>query len=231
MPLVSFNPTKARLVIEEGKGRVLVMKVVVAKGESVKLTTGGKLEELAGVLRVRECKPDAVQENGKGAGSLVFVAPTGPGKELQAARFQINILMLARNFDALLQVALSGRLPTKFFVSAGERVSRKETKGLSYRKEPGGQTKIWDNKAFRSLLVTNFVMILPISIPESRHPASGNTEPAPGDAPASSSQVAELANDLAVFESQTHHALVAIVTLFAVVAVFALVYSVMQLLR
>src|ERR1700674_782570 len=136
MPLVSFNPTKARLVIEEGKESVLVMKVVAAKGESVELASGGKLELLTGVLRVRECKADAGQ--GKGVGSLVFVAPSGPGEE-QAAKFQINILMSAKKFDALLQVALSGRLPTKFFVNAGERVSRTVTKGLSYRKGPEGQ--------------------------------------------------------------------------------------------
>lgn len=233
MPLVSFNPTKARLVIEEGKESVLVMKVVAAKGESIELATGGKLEQLTGVLRVRECKPDAGHGNGKGVGSLVFVPPSGPGEEPQAARFQINVLMSAKKFEALLQVALSGRLPTKFFVNAGERVSRAETKGLTYRKETEGRTKIWDNKSFRSLLVTSFVVILPISISERRPPASGNPEPEPAsaDTTASSSQVAELADDLAVFQSETHHTLVAIVTLFAVAAVLALIYNAVQLLR
>src|SRR5271167_2289437 len=187
MPLVSFNPTKARLVIEEGKESVLVMKVVAAKGESVKLATGGRLELLTGVLRVRECKADAGQGNRKGVGSLVFVPPSGPGEVRQAAKFQINILMSAKKFDALLQVALSGRLPTKFFVNAGERVSRTATKGLNYRKGPEGRTKIWDNKSFRSLLVTHFVVILPISISERQHAASESAEPASIDATASSS--------------------------------------------
>jgi hypothetical protein len=231
MPLVSFNPTKARLVIEEGKESVLVMKVVVAKGESVELATGGKLESLTGVLRVREYKADTGQGNGKGIGSLVFVPSSGPGKEQQAAKFQINILMSAKKFDALLQVALSGRLPTKFFVSAGERVSRAATKGLSYRKGPKGQTKIWDNKSFRSLLVTNFVLILPISVSERQHAVTGNAEPDSIDETASSSQVAELADDLAAFQSQTHHILVAIVMLFAVSAILVLIYNVIQLLR
>jgi hypothetical protein len=229
MPLVSFNPTKARLVIEEGKDSVLVMKVVAAKGESVELATGGKLELLTGVLRVRECKADAGQ--GKGVGSLVFVAPSGPGQEQQAAKFQINILMSAKKFDALLQVALSGRLPTKFFVNAGERASRTATKGLNYRKGPEGRTKVWDNRSFRSLLVTNFVVILPISISERQHAASGNAEPASIGATASSSQVAELADDLAVFQGETQHVLMVIVTLFAVTAVLALIYNVVQLLR
>jgi hypothetical protein len=139
--------------------------------------------------------------------------------------------MSAKKFDALLQVALSGRLPTKFFVSAGERVSRAATKGLSYRKGPKGQTKIWDNKSFRSLLVTNFVLILPISVSERQHAVTGNAEPESIDETASSSQVAELADDLAAFQSQTHHILVAIVMLFAVSAILVLIYNVIQLLR
>ena len=40
MPLVGFTPTKARLVLEENKESVLVMKVTLAKGESVALATG-----------------------------------------------------------------------------------------------------------------------------------------------------------------------------------------------
>jgi hypothetical protein len=229
MPLVSFNPTKVRLVIEEGKESVLVMKVVAAKGESVELATGGKLELLTGVLRIRERKADAGQRNRKGVGSLVFVAPSGTGEEQQAAKFQINILMSAKKFDALLQVALSGRLPTKFFLDAGEGVSRTATQGLSYRMGPAGRTKIWDNKSFRALLVTNFVVILPISISERQHAASGTAEPASIHPMASSSQVAELADGMAVFQSQMHFTLVAIVTLFAVTAVLVLIYNMVQL--
>jgi hypothetical protein len=231
MPLVSFSPTKVRLVIEEGKESVLVMKVVAAKGESVELATGGKLELLTGVLRIRERTADAGQGNGRGVGSLVFVAPSGIGEDQQAAKFQINILMPAKKFDALLQIALSGRLPTKFFVDAGERVSRAVTKGLSYRMGPAGRTKIWDNKSFRSLLVTNFVVILPISISERRRTASGDAEPGSIEPTASWSQVAELADDLTVFQSQAHHMLVAIVTLFMVTAVLVLIYTMVQLFR
>ena len=231
MPMVSFNPTKVRLVIEADRESVLVMKVVAAKGESVELATGGKLELLTGVLRIRERKADAEQDNGRGVGSLVFVPPSGTGEEQQAAKFQINILMSPKKFDALLQVALSGRLPTKFFVDAGERVSRTATKGMSYRMGPEGRTRIWDNKSFRSLLVTNFVAILPISIPERRHAVAENVDPASVDATASSRQVAELADDLTVFQSQTHHMLVAIVTLLIVAAVLLLVYTMAPLFR
>ena len=96
---------------------------------------------------------------------------------------------------------------------------------------PEGRTKVWDNRSFRSLLVTNFVVILPISISERQHAASGNAEPASIGATASSSQVAELADDLAVFQGETQHVLMVIVTLFAVTAVLALIYNVVQLLR
>jgi len=53
MPLVAFKPTKARLVIEQGRESVLVMRVVVAKGETVALAAGGRLEAITGFLRIR----------------------------------------------------------------------------------------------------------------------------------------------------------------------------------
>lgn len=231
MPLVAFKPTKARLVIEDSKESVLVMKIVLAKGESVELATGGKLETITGVLRVRQRKADTAPSNDRGIGSLVFVDPSGADVGLQTAKFQINISMSAKKFNALTQVALAGRLPSKFFVDAGERVSRMETKGLSYRTGPQGRTKIWDNKSFRTMVVTNFLVILPISVPEPPVSSSGDAESSAIESTASYAQVAELADDLAVFHSQTHHILIAIVTLFAVMAVLALLYNVVQFLH
>jgi hypothetical protein len=116
MPLVSFKPTKARLVIEEGKDSVLVMKVAVAKGETVELSTGGRLEALSGTLRVRERKTNAIRSNGNAIGSLIFIDETGYGQQFSPAKFQINLGMAAEKFEPLLRVALSGRLPNKFFV-------------------------------------------------------------------------------------------------------------------
>src|SRR5437660_5018174 len=113
MPLVGLTPTKARLVIEENKESVLVMKVLLAKGESVELSTGGKLQALGGVLRVREVRADKWQGNARSVGSMVFVDGGNAGAE--SAKFQINISMSAKKFQALLKVALSGRLPSKFF--------------------------------------------------------------------------------------------------------------------
>jgi len=223
MPLVGFTPTKARLVLEESKESVLVMKVALAMGESVELATGGKLQALTGVIRVRERKTDKWQGNGKGVGSLVFV---DAGRDAQeSAKFQINISISTKKFDALLEVAISGRLPSKFFVDAGEKVSRTETRGLTYRMAPEGRTKVWDNKSFAFLPVTNFVAIIPISVPEPPPAPSADADQSPFESQASYGQVIELAEELAVFRSETNHTLMAIVWLFAALGLLALLFG------
>ncbi|HEY5310680.1 MAG TPA: hypothetical protein VIK97_19350, partial [Casimicrobiaceae bacterium] len=70
MPLVGFRPTKARLIIEDSKPSVLVMKVVVYAGDTVRLATGDRLEELAGVLRIRS-NDNGARNGAKDLGSLV----------------------------------------------------------------------------------------------------------------------------------------------------------------
>ena len=229
MPLVSFTPTQARLVLEEDKESVLVMKVVLAKGEGVELANGGELQALAGVLRVRERKAERWTGNGKGVGSLVFV-DAGQGAAQGSASFQINISMSTKKFDSLLSVALSGRLPSKFFIDAGEKISRTETRGLGYRLGPKGRAKTWDNKLFPSLVVTNFTAILPITIPEHVLPPSQSDGGlSPLDLPASHGQVSDLAEELTLFRSETHYMLIIIVSLFAVTALLILVYNVARL--
>ena len=49
---------------------MLVMKVALAKGETVELATGGRLESLIGVLRIRERKTNGTRGNGA-IGSLI----------------------------------------------------------------------------------------------------------------------------------------------------------------
>ena len=77
MPLVGFRPTKARLVIEDGRESVLVMKVVLDAEDAVELSAGGTLAALTGVLRIRE-RRNGAGNGGKPIGSMVYVAETGP---------------------------------------------------------------------------------------------------------------------------------------------------------
>jgi hypothetical protein len=230
MPLVSFKPTKARLVIEEGKDSVLVMKVAVAKGETVELAAGRKLESLSGVLRIRERKTNGSRGNGA-IGSLIYIEETGRGPDLAPAKFQINLGMAADKFEPLLRVALSGRLPNKFFIDAGERVSAGETRGLSYGLRSDVRTKIWDTASFRTLPVTNFAMILPIEVPEPRENGAPPPESWPVESMATNAQVAELVDDLLVFQSETRNMLYAMVAVVAVAVVLALVFGLVQLVR
>ncbi len=231
MPLVSFKPTKARLVLEEGKDSVLVMKVAVSKGEIVELSTGGRLETLSGVLRIRERKASPAKTNGSAIGSLVFIDESGRGQDYCPAKFQINLGMAAEKFEPLLRVALSGRLPNKFFVDAGERVSARETRGLSYGLRRDGRTKVWDTSSFRSLPVTNFAMILPIEVAEPRENGVVMSDPYPIESMATNAQVAELVDDLLVFQSETRNTLYAVVAVVGVVVLLALVFSLVLLFR
>jgi hypothetical protein len=230
MPLVSFKPTKARLVIEESKDSVLVMKVTVAKGETVELSTGGRLDALAGVLRVRERAANGAMANGA-IGSLIFVEQTGRGPEHAAAKFQINLGIASEKFEPLLRVALSGRLPDKFFIDAGERMPKGETRGLTYGLRQDLRVKVWDTALYRALPVTNFAIILPIEVPEPRESGGPVPESYPVESMATNAQVAELVDDLLVFQSETRNTLYALMAVVGVVAVLALVFGLAVLFR
>ncbi len=172
MPLIGLRPTKARLVMEENRDSVLVMKVVLDDDEAIELSTGGALNDMGGVLRIRERKSNG---NG-GLGSVVYVA-SGGDPRTSPAKFQVNVGMSPDKFTTLLRAANAGRLPAKFIVEAGARKGA-DAKALDYRKRSGVRVKVWDNHAFRVLPVTNFVMILPIGPgDEDRRPRSSRILP------------------------------------------------------
>jgi hypothetical protein len=231
MPIVGFKPTKVRLVIEQTRESVVVMKVVAAAGESVELAMGGRLEVLSGVLRIREQKSDRPRKDGRAIGSLVFIEATGRGEERSPAKFQIDIAMSEKKFDALLNVAISNRLPSKFFVQAGERISPRETRGMTYVMRARGRTKRWDNRAYRSLPVTNFSMILPIVVPDAEAEHYDDERQLPIEAVASNDQVAELADELAVFQGETKNTLTAVVSVVAVIGVLLLLINLVLLIK
>ena len=128
-------------------------------------------------------------------------------------------------------MALSGRLPNKFFVDAGERVSARETQGLTYGLRRDLRTKVWDTTSFRTLPVTNFAMILPIEVPETRESGAPAVEPWPVESMATNAQVAELVDDLLVFQSETRNMLYAMIGVVAVTVLMALVFGLVQLVR
>jgi hypothetical protein len=219
MPLVGFRPTKARLVMENGKESVLVMLVTVDDDDAVDLATGGTLKDLSGVLRIRERKANG--NHASTIGSLVYVAAAGRDAQGTPPKFQVNVAMAAEKFATLLRVASAGRLPTKFFVDAGDK-SGPEAKALGYRLRSGTRVKVWDNHAFRILPVSNFVMILPIEIPPPPAAAASDT---PVAAAATSAQVAEIMDDMLVFQSDTRNTMFGLVMVLGVVAIASLVIS------
>ena len=224
MPLLGFRPTKARLVMENAKDSVLVMKIVLDGDDAVELTTGGTLQALAGVLRIRDRRANgAPGGNGdKPIGSIVYVAESGDNGAASPAKFQVNVGMAPDKFATLLRVANAGRLPTKFLVDAGNRSGSHEAKALGYTMRAGGRVKVWDNHAFRILPITNFVMILPIDMPTPPEAAAIPPESSPTVALATNAQVAELMDDMLVFQSDTRHTMFGLVCVLAIVALAAL---------
>ncbi|MFO1302598.1 MAG: hypothetical protein U1F54_02645 [Burkholderiales bacterium] len=231
MPLIGLRPTKARLVMEEEKDSVLVMKVVLDDGEVVELSTGGWLQDLGGVLRIRERKGT---RNGA-IGSIVYVGANGDTRS-GAPKFQVNVGMASDKFATLLRAANAGRLPAKFIVDAGARKGA-EARALDFRMRAGVRVKAWDNHAFRMLPVTNFVMILPLDLATTTSapiaagqiggPAPGYPlDPAAPGSPATNAQVAELMDDMLMFQSDTRNTVLGVLCVIGVVAVTALVIAI-----
>jgi hypothetical protein len=231
MPIVAFKPVKARLVIEQGRDSVVVMKVIVAKGETVALASGGRLEAITGSLRIRERKEERGRNEGKAVGSMVYVDAAGQGEDRTPASFQINISLSAAKFDALLKVAMTGQLPSKFYVHAGDRISAKETRGMGYTVRSGERVKVWDNRRYRSLPITNFSVILPISVPEAAEAPVVQEDRALVETLTSNDQVAELADEFAVFQGETKNALTAVVSVVAVIGVLLLFINLVLIIK
>jgi hypothetical protein len=226
MPLVGFRPTKARLIIENNKDSVLVMKVILDADDAVELSTGGALKDLAGVLRIRERKPNGTGNGDKTIGSMVYVAETNGDTGAATAKFQINVAMATEKFAMLLRVANAGRLPTKFFVDAGERPVRGEAKGLGYRMRVGERVKVWENHTHRILPVTNFVMILPIDVSVAASEPTAASVAVPPVAVATNAQVAELMDDMLVFQSDTRTTMFGFVCVLGIIGLAALAISI-----
>jgi hypothetical protein len=256
MPLIRLKPVKSRLVIEDGAEMILVFKVVLAGGESVDLGGGGRLEHLHGMLRIRERGGLLARADGRVAGKLVYVPEAVSGKQRAPAEFQLEVPLGPREFRVLLDLGRAGRLPHKIIVQAGER-SGAGPRGLIYRSRGGRSTKFWDNVAHRRLPVGNLTFVVPVDAPDApprnaprwrdeeydeyeraeraerdRRPAAADYDDGePHDAFASSAQVAELADELIVFQGETRHLLTAILVVVGLTALIVVVVSLLRFIR
>lgn len=247
MPLIRLKPHKARVVIEDGAEMILVLKVSLARGESVELASGGRLEALNGMLRIRERGGLLTRADGKVNGRLTFVPETNGSQSRAPAEFQVDVPLGPREFRVLLDLGRSGRLPHKIFMQAGERTIA-GPRGVTYRASRGRTSKFWDNLAHRRVPVTNLTFVVPVDIANSsasaardaRHDFDDEPDPYEDDEPrdrdverafASSAQVAELADELIVFQGETRHLLTAILAVVGLTALIVVAVSVLRFLR
>jgi hypothetical protein len=232
MPLVGFRPTKARLIIEDAKESVLVMRCVVDPDDSVELASGGTLETLSGVLRVRE-RSGSGNGNGrdKNLGALTFVPESGNGGDITAGKFQISVHLSTDRFATILRAINAGHLPAKFFVDVGSKHdAHAEAPAFGFRSRAGTRIKHWNNVEHRVLPVGSCVMIMALEtapLPSAALPL-GDVEVA---SVATNAQVADLVDDLLVFQAETRNTMLGVLAVLGVVAVTSLAIAVVLLFR
>lgn len=258
MPLIRLTPHKARVVIEDGAEMILVLKVTLHRSDSVELASGGRMDGLTGMLRIRERGGLLARADGKISGRMTFVPETVSGTSRAPPEFQIDVPLGPREFRVLLDLGRAGRLPHKIFVQAGERTAV-GPRGLTYRSRNGRTAKFWDNLAHRRLPVTNVTFVVPVEAGQGGRPAArgprrdqdefdddryddrydrdtdrgewsdDRREQRPSHA--SSAQVAELADELIVYQSETRHLLTALLIVVGLTAAIIVVVSVLRFLR
>lgn len=233
MPLVGFRPTKARLVIEDTRDSVLVMRCVVDPEDGVELASGGTLETLSGVLRIRERSGGNGNGNGrdKPLGTLTFVPDSDSGGDTGLARFQVSVHLSVERFATVMRAINAGHLPAKFFVDVGARGDRSELPGFSFRSRGGLRIKHWDNVAYRVLPVSSCVMIMALDAPMAQAPAAIAANGEAGIIAASNAHVAELVDDLLVFQADTRTTMMGFAAVLGVVAAAALAIALVLLIR
>lgn len=257
MPLIRLTPHKARVVIEDGAEMILVLKVSLHRTDSVDLASGGRMGALSGMLRVRERGGLLSRTDAKVNGKLTFVPETVSGNNRAPPEFQIDVPLGPREFRVLLDLGRAGRLPHKIFVQAGERTAV-GPRGLIYRSRNGRTSKFWDNEGHRRLPVTNVTFIVPVESGAAGRPAQrpprgdfdesdderyderdtdrgdwdgADHRPRETRSYASSAQVAELADELIVYQGETRHLLTALLIVVGLTAAIIVVVSVLRFLR
>lgn len=245
MPIIRLKPHKARVVIEDGVEMILVLKVTLHRGESVGLASGGRMETMQGMLRIRERGGLLTRPDAKVNGRLTYVPETLSGGNRAPAEFQIDVPLGPREFRVLLDLGRAGRLPHKVFMQAGERTLT-GPRGVTYRVREGRTSKHWDNVAHRRVPVSNLTFVVPVDVANAGAAQRGARErddldPFDDDdtragseetkSYASSAQVAELADELIVFQGETRHLLTAILAVVGLTALIVVAVSLLRFLR
>jgi hypothetical protein len=230
MPMVGFRPTKARLVIEDAKDSVLVMRCIVDPDETVELDSGGSLEDVSGVLRIRERSGNGNGRD-KGLGTLTYVPASGPGGDASSGKFQISVRLSTDRFASILRAINAGHLPAKFFIEVGsKRDANDESPAFGFRSRAGMRIKHWDNAAHRVIPVASCVMIMALETAPLVVGAASHVEGEIVGA-ATNAQVAELVDDLLVFQAETRNTMIGVLAVLGVVALTSLAIAVVLLFR
>ena len=246
MPLIRLKPHKARVVIEDGVEMILVLMVTLARAESVELASGGRMESMKGMLRIRERGGLLTRADGKTNGRLTFVPESSSSSGRGPAEFQVDVPLGPREFRVLLDLGRAGRLPHKIFMQAGERTIV-GPRGVTYRASKGRTGKYWDNIAHRRVPVTSLTFVVPVDVANAGRGASRNARYEDEEeefdrddeddrrdhqrSMASSAQVAELADEMIVFQSETRHLMWATLAVVGLTALIVVVVSVLRFLR
>jgi hypothetical protein len=245
MPLIRLKPHKARVVIEDGAEMILVLKVTLNRGESVELASGGRMELMNGMLRIRERGGLLTRADGKTHGRLTYVPETVSGSSRAPPEFQIDVPLGPREFRVLLDLGRAGRLPHKIFMQAGERTIA-GPRGVIYRAKDGRTGKFWDNLGHRRVPVSSLTFVVPVDVANAGGPTARNAyrddeelDPYEDDearaaddqkSVASSAQIAELADELIVFQGETRHLLTAILAVVGLTALIVVLVSIVRFL-
>ena len=128
--------------------------VRLARGESIKLTTGENFAELHGHLRLYP-DTDPRRAEDKPTGFIAYVEAQGVD---DSPSYLIQVWLPTVYFDELVSAARHGRIPSKMHI---------EVEGMNYDWRPDGSGKKWDNKATQHLKVTSFDFTLPLFLPAS----------------------------------------------------------------
>lgn len=158
MAIIEFEAVSADLSVSVGelekKHPILSFRVQLIQGESLKLSSDEKVEDLDGRVTVF---PDVgeSQENQDAFGTMHYFAARNDDFHPFPPRFIIQTTISANQFDEMLSAAKLGRIPSSIFV---------DIEGLEYDCDwlPDSRATKWDNKTSPRLPVNSVRFRVPL---------------------------------------------------------------------